>query len=759
MKRIVSLLLCGAMLTLTVPSQGITAASIAVGEPNPSTTSSSKAGQEPTTAALETVIKAVKAKIEIPKEYSSFDYYYSSYSAYGDANWQLVWRNPTTDAGIQINSDEKGHINFFRKYDYNAKVSAMPMYLKKELKAKADEFLKKIEPLVFSKLSYVDATFAGVYNGYYTYEYQRMENGVAFPDNTVSVSVDSATAEVVGASINWLYDEKVPDGKTSITEEEAAKLIGKNVKMELVYLTDYYHIYTDSFRGETTGKKAFLAYQPSNSYIAIDAKTGEVYLNRSEWVTTDRNGATEEAATADASGAKADGGAYQLTEQEIAKLTELKQLITKEKAIDAVVENDALFIDKNISSYSAYLNKSQDSKGNDLYVWNIELRDPREVSEKDTDNYRAYASAQVNAKTGKIIGFYASVNNYYDEKNQKWNTVKIKYDEKEAQDILERFLKRQLYDRFQNTKLSEQTNDYIAYYKNETPVYGGYNYQYNRVNEGVMYPYNGIYGSVDGVTGKIYSYRSTWDDTIQFESPKGAITPEKAFDYYIQKDDFHLVYEINEVNSYNPDKVNNEKYTDFSDAYSVEREIRLVYRTDINPIYISPFTGEQLNYNGEVYKESKPYAYKDVADTAANKEILLLSDMNIGFEGEYFYPDKAITVGEITTLLEKIGYGYYDGSNQNENSSLITKEQMAAMFIKKLGFEKVASIKGIYSTGYADQDKIDPSYIGAIALAKGMELIGADQNNNFNPKNNVTRAEAVHFILQYIKVQNNGIYY
>ena len=81
------------------------------------------------------------------------------------------------------------------------------------------------------------------------------------------------------------------------------------------------------------------------------------------------------------------------------------------------------------------------------------------------------------------------------------------------------------------------------------------------------------------------------------------MSPQNAFEHYISKDGFNLLYEINVINQYDPNYKSIDKYYDYSEAYSVAYEIRLVYRPDISPAYISPFTGQQLNSNGEVYRE------------------------------------------------------------------------------------------------------------------------------------------------------------
>jgi hypothetical protein len=339
---------------------------------------------------------------------------------------------------------------------------------------------------------------------------------------------------------------------------------------------------------------------------------------------------------------------------------------------------------------------------------------------------------------------------YYNAKEGKWKAVKIKYKENDCQKVLEKFLKSEMSSKFKNSKLADHSFDYIAYYtKKEEPVYGGYYYRYVRVNEGVEYDSNRINGSVDGVTGKIYSFSSYWNDDVVFESTSGIISKSQALDYYLKVDDgIHLVYEINQVDKYDS------KAVEASSKY----EIRLVYRTDISPSYISPFNGKQLNHDGSVYTKSKSYNYLDIDNSEQYRAVLLLSDMNVGFEGDYFYPNKEIQMGELDNILNGIGSRSAFETEGSGSTSLITREEMAYYFIKCLGLEKVSSIKGVYATGYNDQNSIDSRYLGAVALAKGLGIITGDSSNNFNPKKNVTRLDAVNMIMNFIKVQNEGNY-
>lgn len=762
MKKIITLLLCGVILVSNIPggvAAGKTAADGAVAAIAAGETLPSAAAKDSSDKGLENAIKAIKAKITIPKEYSKFDYYYNDISSYGNARWILSWRNPADNSYIQVECDQAYRITSYNKYSYNEKSGVISTYLKKELKEKAEAFIKQIAPEIASSLEFLSSDYEGIYSGAYVYQYQRIENGIIFPDNYVLVRVDSVSGEVTGATINWLYDAKIPSAKPALTQKEATAALKKHLSMKLKYRTNNYQIY-DSV-GNSDIINAFLIYEPNLSYVSVDAASGEVYLNRSEWIQKEdeRNMMDNAKGAAEA---KADSGGITLTEEELAKIKELESLISKEKAIELVTKNKSLYIDENLMSYNAYLSKSGGyGSSKSSYVWVIDLRDARPVDyEKDTDYYRAYANATVDAKTGKILSFYASVRGNYDEKTGKWNTVKIKYTKEKAQQILEAFLQSEINSRFKKTKLVDSREDYVAYYKeNNTPVYGGYYFKYNRFNEDVEFEYNGIYGAVDGVTGKIYQYRSTWYDSVAFESTKSAMSADKALEAYLAKEGYRLVYEVNEVNIYDPNYRGDKKFYDDSEAYSVKYEVRLVYRPDINPPYISPFTGEQLNYDGSIYTKKEPIRYVDIEDKPENREILLLADMGIGFEGDHFYPNKDITVSEFYQLIKQIGYGYYfDDDSAKANNRSITREELAYMFIDKLGLGKLAAINGIYTTGYADESSIQAEYLGAVALSKGINLMGAEADNRFNPKDHVTRAEAVPLILSFIRVQRQGLY-
>ena len=131
----------------------------------------------------------------------------------------------------------------------------------------------------------------------------------------------------------------------------------------------------------------------------------------------------------------------------------------------------------------------------------------------------------------------------------------------------------------------------------------------------------------------------------------------------------------------------------------------------------------------------------------------MLADMNIGFEGDNFVPEKSVTEGEINQLLEKLGYWNADNEDANSSTRLVTREELAYSFIKRLGLEKIAKISGIYISGYADESAINNKNVGAVALAKGLKLFPDSNSNLFNPKNNISRRELVHILFNFVKAE------
>ena len=681
---------------------------------------------------LEKAILAVKKKVEVPTELTEFTYrLYNGSSSY-DRYWNLTWADEEGNRRITVRCDDNGRILSYSKYDSNEERLA-PTYTKDELIEVAENFIKQIAPELKDNIVLREAVFNGIYNGTYNYTFERVENGIRMPDDIVSVAINYVSREVKSFSTNWTYDVDIPDSSTTITIEEAKEKIGENVEMELKYLRKY------EKDGENEVVKAYLVYVPNKSYIAIDAKTGKIYETHNEYHDMDEYGSNK---LMNSAGVTMDAMTESsLTEQEIEKINEIKGLISKEDAIKVVAsKKDVLLLDDNAKAVTANLSKNYSYYKNSEdgeYIWNISFSDPRNVTSKDIDTYRAYITATVDAKNGKLLSYNSSVRSYYDNKNKEWEDIKVKYSEEECKTTLEKLITELEPEKFSQTKfLDKISSGYILKYIEDRPVYGGYSYSYIRMNEGLEYTYNGIYGKVDGVTGKIYSYRYNWDDNVEFESPKNAMSKEEAYKAYSNKEGFEFVYEVNN-NHYIENNLKKEDYYDYEELYKLLKEVRLVYRTNINPSNISPFTGEQLDFNGKVYEDLAKKEYTDIKGFWGERSIELITDMGYAVEGQEFLPNKSITGEELNNLMQIVGF-YMEESEYKDIES-ITKLNAIKIMIKKLGLEKLAEIEEMYKNPFADIN----SNIGYVALAKGLNIVSGDEEGRLNGDKELSRIEAV----------------
>ncbi len=675
---------------------------------------------------LKKITNKVKKKITIPASLSNFEYQYYKGNSSSDGTWNLSWSNDKRSETLFVACDESGNISSYYHYSDTSYKQTKPVYLREELQTKADEFIKKLVPSIYKNLESVSLSSNDSYSGQYTYSYRRVHNGIPMPDNNVTISINYETATVQSASVSWLYNLTIPLEKAKLTKDDATNKIKEQLNMKLAYKTSYIEQKDGSYK-----TKAYLVYEPDNSYISVDAITGEVYLNKEKWIESTSKGKEESSSNSGAAMDSASEG--NLTEKEIASIEELNSLISKDTAISKIKDEKSLLISEYASSITANLVQSYKNNEKDKhYIWNIHFNDPRPVKDGE-DNYRGYASASVDAKTGKILSFYGSVPNHYNDAKKTWDNVTVKYDKKQSQTILENFLRSQISSYYSNSVLSYSNDDYIITYKDTTPIYGGYSYRYDRVYNNIPYADNRISGSVDGVTGKIYSFHYNWDEKIEFQASKGAMNELEALNSYLDKDGYELIYEISPTHSLK------------NESYSTKPTIRLVYYPNIYPASISPFTGEQIDWNGDIFKKTPSYVYTDIKSSKYEKSILLLSNLGVGFEGTKFQPSKKITTKEFISLLDQL---HYNTDELNlKSSKTITRTDAVKSLITLAGLKTVAEIPNIYTTNFSDKKDIPKKDLGYVALAKGLGIISGTK---FSPKTTLTRGEAAQYIIQFL---------
>jgi hypothetical protein len=191
------------------------------------------------------------------------------------------------------------------------------------------------------------------------------------------------------------------------------------------------------------------------------------------------------------------------------------------------------------------------------------------------------------------------------------------------------------------------------------------------------------------------------------------------------------------------------------DAYSVDFEVRLVYSIEgISPKLISPFTKKQLDYNGDEVKPSaiNLTSYTDISNSPYQRSIQLLSDIGLGYNNKKFLPNNEITVSDLIQFTQAAGLPFDESLRKEVFSNYFVSRQTFAKYIGYLlDLKDIASIPGIFTTGYKDEAAIDKDYVGYVAIAKGLSLLDADADGKFNPQAWITRGEAADIIIQLVQ--------
>ena len=672
------------------------------------------------------ILLKIKTKLELPDEYTEFSYNYNNYGE--KATWNFNWSTADSSKNINLNCDDAAHIIYMNSY-VNEDKRSMPDVTADEMLESVNKLLGRVFPEAEGHVILKEANCM-YYRSAYQFNFTRLENGIEMPDNYVNLTVRYDNNELIGINSNWNYTSKVPSAEKLIGTDAAKEKIDSKLDMQL-----YYYVTRD----ENGKDRVFLAYVPSMTYIAADAKSGKLYTKKDYW----DNASTKEASLADesdmANGAAEKGRGYEarLSDAESRRIAELKKLISSDDAVKIIKDNKYLLVDENADSVSASL-----SENDGKYSWEITLRDMRPEDYENGDYYRAYARATVDASDGRILSFNSSIRSLYYYSQQEIDSISFNYSKKECRNIFEKFVKSIENDKFGQVKLSSSTAD-EQIYNEETgkTISLAYAYGYTRYNEEIPFSSNGIYGSVDRITGKVYNYRVNWTDA-EIPSAKGVIGEEKAYDAYMGFEGFDLVYEI--VN----------KYSDSGSIYGYgsEQTIRLVYRTAINPTFVDAFTGKQIIYNGEEYEKVRSdYNYNDIEGSKYEKTIKILAGMGIGLPGESFEPDKEITKDELASLISKTSFfGYRDSASVVSGDGTISRQEAAKTMIGLMGLDYVAKLN-IYKLSYKDAADVSKKYKGYVAIAGALGLLD-DEDGKFMPGTALTRGEAAQLILKAASV-------
>ncbi|WP_425446706.1 YcdB/YcdC domain-containing protein [Dethiothermospora halolimnae] len=708
MKRVISLLLITMMtITILLPSQII-------------------ANDGYDKELKEAILKAKKL-FNITADYDEFDYNINSNN--GDTEYYLRWSDTKSQLGeISVRINNNGKVTSYNSYkpDSSQETPKLAEISKSDALKKAKEFVKKVRPDLVDKIKYEENNRPlNINSKYYNLKFHRVENEVPYYENNLQISVNNYTGEVQRFSSNW--NENISfDSKANIISIDKVKEIYKEkLGLDLVY----------KFKYDNDQYIPYIVYTTLEKGI-IDAKTGDIiddygYLYRNITEEDKANMASK----------------YGLDPKEKEAIENVKGLISKEKA-EKIARDFFKLDDKTKLSYSRlYTNW----RNNDDYIWRLSF-------EKKDNGKHTSLNVTLDAKSKDILSF----NKYYPKDDNK----KVKYNKEESLKIAKEFIKEMEPDKFDRVEyVKREVPEIRPLEEKEKPL--AYRFNFIRKENGVYVSEDGFNITIDTTSGEIGSYSHKWyKDKLPIESDlEKVIKLDKAYDILFDEIGLELVY-----------KSKDNDYIYRSEVTSKGKMAKLVYSVKKDkPLNIDGITGDILYSDGESYKENKIISYTDIDDSKAKSKIEVLAQYGIALPGDEFKPNQEIKQRELLYLLAK-AKGYYIPEFQDDDKfdevlydrlistniitakeknpeKSVTKEDTIKYIIRFLGYDKVASLQGIYKLEFHDVKEIDPNLIGHIALAKGLDIINLE-DGNLNPKAQITREGACILIYNYLNISS-----
>ncbi|WP_155593723.1 YcdB/YcdC domain-containing protein [Lysinibacillus cavernae] len=578
-------------------------------------------------------------------------------------------------------------------------------YLENEAKKIAQDFLKKFENTENYKLRDDGFNYNMQINRplsqpiTYSFVYSPTYNNVLIGDQSISIEV-LANGEITGMYRNTESISKATFDSLNQkkSEEEIVAQVRDNLAVELRYYVDY----------STDQRKMKLVYMPVTGFNGVHALTGQ-------WQTTN-------------------GFSAQVPKTKSAEKISSQPLPPRKSGMTAAEAEE--------------LAKTLLKVDEDKAKLTIEMVDERENDNGETiytinytymyNNGGSGSSFEINKATGEIV-------QYHDLKRDFTNTDKTNSISKEAAlakavDYLKQWAPSYLHE--YSMPIGDPVYDEYSkdYYFSFPRIVNGIAVVGDEINVGVGY--DGSLRSLFINKLKIDNWPSV-GQVIPVDKAKEAYSKALTLQLQYAKQDtegkqhYDLVY----APTYNGSLENQ------IDAISGEW-LYQVGDTKEKPVISHPTAANELNY-------------------LVNQNVLEVKDL------ANFNADAAVTKGEaLKILLKSLTYGYFgngDGEKQSFNNidknhplygvveqavkmgvlqpanqfaldETLTRQDLAVWTVKILQLENVAKYKDIYKLNFADATSIDPAYTGYIALASGMGLIDAQQNN-FNATKSVSYAD------------------
>lgn len=644
------------------------------------------AGQDDS-SELENAIKSAKSILNIPSEYSEFEYSSekNNYNGKDYTIWYLSWSTKDGDKRINAGIDENGDLNQYYKYSSD-NLSSISNISKEQAELTSEKFLKKAFKSFSPEMKKVKISSSGNSSNF-NFVYQQYVNDIPIAYNIINIGVNKFTGEVENFSgLNpVLKNLEYPEIGKVISIEEAEKAYIDKSGLSLKYYSYF------DYKNKTLN--VFPAYTLENFNTFVNAENGEIINDMEGYDSVNLARSTEDA--------KADGVAEfnELSEKEIEGIKNVNELITKEEA-EKIIKKYVDVLPKDASITRANLTSSLINK--DRFIWNISFDS---------------ANAQINAKTGQLISF-----NYYDY-SEKYDDTKNKISEDEAFQKIESFLKNIEPKLFEQVKYKKTNN--IKSYTNQ------YTFNFVRQVNNIDFVENGFNVTVT-YDGRIVSYQNNFYENINFPDISKMVSSQEIFNKFKEYEKFDLEYILNSSNK--PVLVYG--FINMSPNYML----------NYNNFEKVDIRGRKYIENEELsYKDIKGHWCEEIVKRLADSGYYLegenfYPDQNITQFNffKYITPNSARWASDEEEFYKEIIAKGYLKENEKDPNAFVTRQEACKYITRYLGYEKLAKNRDVFKDIFKDADK---EYKAYITICYGLGIIKGSENNSFNGEENLTNAE------------------
>ncbi|UJF33557.1 S-layer homology domain-containing protein [Paenibacillus hexagrammi] len=673
---------------------------------------------------------------------------------YGNINVTINGMDGTL-TGYNMNDSDPDHKpSYPPKVDFTGAKAIASAWIEKVLPGKQQE-------LLYNQME--ENSFRTPLDGNYQYNirFDRSVDGVPFMQNGVNVMVNG-DGQVTSYNYNWDDEVEFEKGITPIDKDKIADTFKDKANISLLYQIPY------NAPGQ---KKPIITYQ-LNPFV-LDAAKGELWNDGY----IDNGGA---AATK-----------KPLTDKPLSEQPAPDLNLSKDEAVKRVT--DAFQIPSSYqlqdASYNEYTNPDT---GETTSSWNLNWN---LATDDDPAGKRGGegAWASINSKTGEIQNF----NRYVSYTNDSSKPVDAKVSLEKATETAVELVKKEMpayTDQLVLVTPSAEgmTEDQLKFMRN-------WDITFERVIDGVIANNETVTVSVDRTDGSVMNYYSSFSNMEYPKQKPEVIAVDKAKETLLSQYDIVLNYVTSHggpiaipLAKYNLMKAAGETIPAPSADTNAKIEAKLVY--SLVPKYtqesymFNAQSGEWLSASsGEVITLDRvkvddidnhwaknelqlmlDYRALDVKDGKVNPDQaitrgemvkMLVIAMNGGNHGIYYSMDRAASFKDVANGSKYFAYvenavdrGLLDPGTEFNPDAKMTREDMAQLIVKALGYKTLTKYEKVFNQDFADKAQL--KNVGEVAIVVGLDIMSLN-DGSFGPDQEVTKAQAAVAFYRYLQKRSD----